>query len=115
MLDRTVTVEEGVMSPSSAAVICTSLRQQGYLDVTSLPRPNEATMITRKSKPTHFPLIEWPTEQLQLVPVTVKHQAPARAGQRMLAGAAAFDGVQQLDMPPADDVAVKGAWRSRLN
>jgi len=72
-------------------------------------------MTTRKPKPTHFPLIEWPTEKLQLVPVTVKHQAPARAGQIILAGAAAFDGVQQLGMSPAGDVAVKGAPRSRLN
>jgi hypothetical protein len=97
MLDRTVTVEEGVMSPSSAARHLHHLPRQGYLEVMSLPRPNEATMITRKPKPTHFPLIEWPTEQLQLVPVTVKHQAPVRAGQIILAGAAAFDGVQHPD------------------
>jgi hypothetical protein len=115
MLDRTVTVVKGVMSPSSAVVICTKLPRQGYLDVMSLPRPNEATMTTRKPKPTHFPLIEWPTERLQLVPVTVKHQAPARAGQIILAGAPAFDGTQQLEMPPAGDVAVEGARRSRMN
>jgi hypothetical protein len=72
-------------------------------------------MTTRKPKPAHFPLIEWPTEQLQLVSVTVKPQAPARAGQMILAGAAAFDGVQQLGMPPAGDVAVKGTRGSRLN
>jgi hypothetical protein len=30
----------------------------------------------RKSKPTYRPLIEWPTEQLQLVPVAVVHQTP---------------------------------------
>ena len=38
-------------------------------------------MTTRKPKPTYPPLIEFPTEQLQLVPVTVEHKAPARAGQ----------------------------------
>jgi hypothetical protein len=30
----------------------------------------------RKSKPTYSPFIEWPTEQLQLVPVTVERQTP---------------------------------------
>jgi hypothetical protein len=38
-------------------------------------------MTTRKPKPTISPLIELPTEQLQLVAVTVEHKAPARAGQ----------------------------------
>jgi hypothetical protein len=38
-------------------------------------------MTTRKPKPTYPPLIEFPTEQLQLVPVTVEHKAPAHAGQ----------------------------------
>jgi hypothetical protein len=38
-------------------------------------------MTTRKPKPTYPPLIEFPTEQLQLVPVTVEPKAPARAGQ----------------------------------
>ena len=38
-------------------------------------------MTTRKPKPTFPPLIEFPTEQLQLVPVTVVHKAPAHAGQ----------------------------------
>jgi hypothetical protein len=42
---------------------------------------SEAIMTTRKPKPTYPPLIEYPTEQLQLVPVTVEHKAPARAGQ----------------------------------
>jgi hypothetical protein len=28
----------------------------------------------RKSRPTHSPLIEWPTEQLQLVAVTVERK-----------------------------------------
>jgi hypothetical protein len=37
-------------------------------------------MTTRKPKPTYPPLIEFPTEQLQLVPVTVEHKAPAHAG-----------------------------------
>jgi hypothetical protein len=38
-------------------------------------------MTTRKSKskPTHRPLIEWPTEQLQLVPVAVERQTPIGA------------------------------------
>ncbi len=30
----------------------------------------------RKSKPTYSPLIEWPTEQLQLVPDTVERKTP---------------------------------------
>jgi hypothetical protein len=38
-------------------------------------------MTTRKPKPTFPPLIELLTEQLQLMPVTVEHKAPARAGQ----------------------------------
>jgi hypothetical protein len=38
-------------------------------------------MTTRKPKPTFSPLIEWPTEQLQLVAVTVDHKVPARAGE----------------------------------
>lgn len=38
-------------------------------------------MTTRKPKPTCPPLIEFPTEQLQLVPVTVEHKAPAHRGQ----------------------------------
>jgi hypothetical protein len=38
-------------------------------------------MTTRKPKPTFSPLNELPTEQLQLVPVTVEHKAPARTGQ----------------------------------
>jgi hypothetical protein len=38
-------------------------------------------MTTRKPKPTYPPLIEFPTEQLRLAPVTVEHKAPARAGQ----------------------------------
>jgi hypothetical protein len=38
-------------------------------------------MTTRKPKPTYPPLIEFPTEQLQLVPVTVEPKAPAHAGQ----------------------------------
>jgi hypothetical protein len=33
----------------------------------------------RKSKPTYSPLIEWPTEQLQLVPVVVERQTPIGA------------------------------------
>jgi hypothetical protein len=38
-------------------------------------------MTMRKPKPTDSPLIELPTEQLQLVAVTVEHKAPACAGQ----------------------------------
>jgi hypothetical protein len=38
-------------------------------------------MTTRKPKSTYPPLIEFPTEQLQLVPVTVELKAPAHAGQ----------------------------------
>jgi hypothetical protein len=33
----------------------------------------------RKSKPTYSPLIEWPAEQLQLVPVAVEQQTPIGA------------------------------------
>jgi hypothetical protein len=33
----------------------------------------------RKSKPTYSPLIEWPTEQLQLVPVAVERKTPTGA------------------------------------
>jgi hypothetical protein len=35
-------------------------------------------MTTRKPKPTYSPLIEWPTEKLQLVAVTVDHKVPPR-------------------------------------
>jgi hypothetical protein len=40
-------------------------------------------MTTRKPKPkpAYSPLIEWPTEQLQLVPVTIEHKLPTRAAQ----------------------------------
>jgi hypothetical protein len=38
-------------------------------------------MTKRKPKPTLSPLIEWPKEELQVVPVTVEHKAPARAGE----------------------------------
>jgi hypothetical protein len=38
-------------------------------------------MATRKPKPTYSPLIEWPTEELRLVEVTVEHKEPARAGE----------------------------------
>jgi hypothetical protein len=38
-------------------------------------------MTTRKPKPNCPPLIEFPAEQLQLVPVTVEHKAPAHARQ----------------------------------
>jgi hypothetical protein len=34
----------------------------------------------RKPKPTYSPLIEWPIEQLQLVPVTVECKTPIGAG-----------------------------------
>jgi hypothetical protein len=33
----------------------------------------------RKSKPTYSPHIEWPAEQLQLVPVVVERQTPIGA------------------------------------
>jgi hypothetical protein len=42
-------------------------------------------MTTRKPKPTYPPLMKFPTEQLQLVPVTVEHKAPARTGQSWVA------------------------------
>ena len=71
-------------------------------------------MTTRKPKPTISPL-EWPTEQLQLVPVTVEHHAPARAGQTILAEWAAIDAAQQLEVRRARCVVVKGAWRPKLN
>ena len=40
-------------------------------------------MTTRKlkPKPAYSPLIEWPTEQLQLVPITVERETPACEGQ----------------------------------
>jgi hypothetical protein len=38
-------------------------------------------MTTRKPKPTYPSLIEFPTERLQLVPVTVEHKAPGHTGQ----------------------------------
>jgi hypothetical protein len=40
-------------------------------------------MTTRKPKPkpAYSPLIEWPTEQLQLVPVTIEHKPSTRAAQ----------------------------------
>jgi hypothetical protein len=38
-------------------------------------------MTTRKPKPTCPPAIEFPTEQLRLMPVTVEPKAPAHAGQ----------------------------------
>jgi hypothetical protein len=78
-------------------------------------------MNTRKPKPTLSPLIEWPTEQLQLVPVTVEQKAPAQAkalaqaGLTQLAGGAATDGSQQLELRPARHVGVKGARRLWLN
>jgi hypothetical protein len=37
-------------------------------------------MTTRKPKPTLTPLIELPTEKLQLVTVTVEHKVQFRAG-----------------------------------
>jgi hypothetical protein len=70
-------------------------------------------MTTRKPKPTFSPLIEWPTEQLQWMPVTVEHKAPA--GKTQWAGAAAIDGAQLLEEPLARHVAVKGAGRRRMN
>ena len=72
-------------------------------------------MTTRKPKTIISPLIEWPTEQLQVVPVTVEHKAPARAGQTISAGWTAIDGAQQLEVRPACDVVLKGAGRPKLN
>jgi hypothetical protein len=72
-------------------------------------------MTTRKPKPTFSPLIEWPAEQLQWVPVTVEHKAPAPAGETQWAGGAAIDGAQPLEEPLARDVVVKGAGRRRMN
>jgi hypothetical protein len=37
-----------------------------------------------KSKPAYSPVIEWPKEQLQLVPVTIEHKLPTRAAQPWL-------------------------------
>jgi hypothetical protein len=39
---------------------------------------SEATMTTRKQKPTFPSMIELPTEQLQLTTVTVENKAPGR-------------------------------------
>jgi hypothetical protein len=49
-------------------------------------------MTTRKPKPTYPPLIEFPTEQLQLATVTVEPKAAAHAGQarRALKGLPSF-------------------------
>jgi hypothetical protein len=41
-------------------------------------------MTTRKPKPTYSPLIEWPTEKLQLVAVTVDHKVPPRTAETRL-------------------------------
>jgi hypothetical protein len=76
---------------------------------------NEASMTTRKPKPTFSPLIEWPTEQLQWMPITVEHKAPAPAGKTQWAGGAAIDGAQPLEEPLASHVELKGAWRRRMN
>jgi hypothetical protein len=70
-------------------------------------------MTTRKPKPTFSPLIEWPTEQLQWIPVTVEHKAPA--GETKRAGGAAIDGAQPLEELLARHAVVKGAWRRRMN
>ena len=72
-------------------------------------------MTTRKPKPTFSPLIEWPTEQLQWMPITVEHKAPAPAGKTQWAGGAAIDGAQPFEEPLARHVVVKGAWRRRMN
>jgi hypothetical protein len=72
-------------------------------------------MTTRKPKPTFSPLIEWPTEQLQWVPITVEHKVPARAAETQWAGGAAIDGAQPLEEPLARHVVAKGARRRRLN
>jgi hypothetical protein len=50
-------------------------------------------MTTRKPKPkpAYSPLIEWPTEQLQLVPVTIERKQPTRAAQPWL----------DTELPPA--------------
>jgi hypothetical protein len=74
-------------------------------------------MITRKPKPTYSPLIEWPTEQLQWVPITVEHKAPAPAGKTKWAGGAAIaiHGAQPLEERLARHAVVKAAWRRRMN
>jgi hypothetical protein len=54
---------------------------------------SEATMTTRKPKPTLESMIELPTEQLQLATVTVEQKAPARGGQTRHA--------TELTMPPS--------------
>jgi hypothetical protein len=78
-----------------------------------LYRTNEATMTTRKPKPTLSPLIELSTEQLQLVPVTVEHKD--RPVSAYLAARAAIDGAQQLEVRPARHVVVKSGWRPRVH
>jgi hypothetical protein len=72
-------------------------------------------MTTRKPKPTFSPLIEWPTEQLQWVPVTVEHKAPGPARKTKWPGGAAIDGAQPLEEPLARHVAVNRARRRRMN
>jgi hypothetical protein len=81
----------------------------------SITTTNEATMTMRKPKPAFSPLIEWPTEQLQWMPITVEHKAPAPAGKTQWAGGAAIDGAQSLEEPLARHVAVNDAGRRRMN
>jgi hypothetical protein len=59
-----------------------NLAQRGYLAVLSITvRTARPSSLRANPKPTYPPLIEFPTEQLQLMPVTVEHKAPAHGGQ----------------------------------
>jgi hypothetical protein len=83
MFDSSASLEEGVTNPSRRPFRA-KLPRRGYLGILSITvRTSEAIMTTRKPKPkpAYPPLIEFPTEQLQLVPVTVEHKSPAHAGQ----------------------------------
>ena len=71
-------------------------------------------MTTRKPKPTVTPEIEWPTEQLQWVPVTVEHKS-VPANETQWPEEAAIDEAEPLEELLADYFALKGAGRRRLH
>jgi len=72
-------------------------------------------MTTSKPKPTFTPEIEWPTEQLQWVPVTVEHKSPVPAGKTEWPEEAAIEDAEPLEELLADYFALKDAWRRGLH
>jgi hypothetical protein len=83
VFDSTASLEEGVTNRRVGLTrgAATRISQRPVSNGTN----SEGIMTTRKPKPTYPPLIEFPSEQLELVPVTVEHKAPPRAGQTWLA------------------------------